>query len=379
MTDQEGREAAIAQTKRDAAAIIDGALAGDKEAVEQACGHYDVLHHNDALADTADASELSDERKKVLALKAILDADKPLSVPLSDYAGAPIPKPVIWRHDPMAKPTAPISESFLSIGEVAILTGAGGLGKSTVIAALLSARSNPNPNTPGYVESCGLASRPGPSMFLSYEDVPARVAHRFGWYGGVPSDVHVVPDAHPLWQVSEEAVGASGPGPDWDRFWRDVRSLGTDLVVIDPIKNALAGVSVSEDSPVRTFLRALTAEAAPDHANDWQGCGVLLVGHSTKSARNALASGEDPNAGVIGGSASWYDGARGVLSMFTSNLDPDTQILQCVKSNYGPHGWGAALGALGFNPVTKRGFRGLAMDHPMEKHEVRQHTRKPKA
>ena len=49
--------------------------------------------------------------------------------------------------------------------------------------------------------------------------------------------------------------------------------------------------------PARTFLRLLSQEAAT------AGCGVLLVAHDTKSARNLAMAGQDPGAGAVAGSA----------------------------------------------------------------------------
>ena len=85
---------------------------------------------------------------------------------------------------------------------------------------------------------------------------------------------------------------------------------------------ALADVSTTETGPVRAFLRALTAEAAP--VGDWPGCGVLLIGHSTKAA------GDAPDAGVVAGSAAWHDGARGVLTM--TELAGDERLIECAKA-----------------------------------------------
>lgn len=108
-------------------------------------------------------------------------------------------------------------------------------------------------------------------------------------------------------------------------------------MVIDPASAALADVSTGETGPVRAFLRALTVEA------DQTGTGVLIVTHSTKAARNAARAGDDPGAGIVAGSAAWYDGARGVLTLTALPENPATRSLECAKSNYGRKGWGAVL------------------------------------
>ena len=82
---------------------------------------------------------------------------------------------------------------------------------------------------------------------------------------------------------------------------------------------------------MRAFLRALTAETSA------AGAGVLLVAHDTKAARNAAARGEDPGAGVVAGSAAWYDGARGVLVLARSLL------VGLTAQEQEPGGWAAVI------------------------------------
>ena len=148
----------------------------------------------------------------------------------------------------------------------------------------------------------------GPVVLVSYEDAPARIAHRLRWINenAVPPGLHLWPDPEPLWVAASDRGGESHAGNQWDALWREIRAIGARLVEVDPVSAALTDVSTTETGPVHAFLRALTREAAPDEAAGWQGCGVLLVAHDTKAARNALARGEDPDAGMVAGSAAWY-------------------------------------------------------------------------
>ena len=118
---------------------------------------------------------------------------------------------------------------------------------------------------------------------------------------------------------------------------------------------------------MRSFLRALTAEATA------AGAGVLLVAHDTKAARNALARGEDPGAGVVAGSAAWFDGARGVLALARDPVSDD-RLLECVKANYGRTGWGARL-------IERLGpggaFRGLQLGARLVRADVEAAKRPP--
>ena len=307
--------------------------------------------------------------RRVRELLAGPGAAAPVVVSAADFADAPQPAPVLWRDRPAA-PDATDVDAVLSVGEVAILAAAGGLGKSTLVLELASAAVAAAELGAPSMAVCGLAVAAGPVVVVSYEDAPARIAHRLTWCnaGKVPGAVHVAPAPAPLWVAAADRGGDSHPGADWDRLWRAVRDLGARLVVIDPVSAALADVDTAQTGPVRSFLRALTAEATA------AGAGVLLVAHSNKAARRAVASGDDPGADLVGGSAAWYDGARGVLSLAT---DPDSsdRLLQCVKANYGRTGWGARL--------TERigpggAFRGLTLGASMDRADLEAAKRPPK-
>ena len=203
---------------------------------------------------------------------------------------------------------------------------------------------------------------------------PPESRHRLTWMnaGVVPAAVHVAPDPPPLWVAAGDRGGESHPGAQWDALWRAIRSAGARLVVIDPVSAALADVDTSQTGPVRAFLRALTREAAPDEAAAWRGCGVLLVAHDTKGARNAVARGEDPGAGVVAGSAAWYDGARGVLSLARCPSSDD-RLLECVKANYGRTGWGARLR----ERTVDGAFRGLELEVCLTREDLEAAKRPP--
>ena len=274
-------------------------------------------------------------------------APAPLLHPAADFADVPQPAPVLWRdpgsydeHDPER------CDAVLSIGEVALLSAAGGLGKSTATLEIATAAAAATDLGLPFGAACGLRAAPGPVVLVSYEDAPARITARLRWSADadVPAGIVLWPDPEPLWSADLDARGASHHGPQWDALWREVRATDARLVVIDPVSAALADVSTAETGPVRSFLRALTSEATPNHTAQWNGCGVLLVAHDTKTARDAVRRGEDPGAGVVAGSAAWYDGARGVLTLLRDPAPHSTdRLMECVKANYGRTGWGARL------------------------------------
>ena len=302
--------------------------------------------------ESAVSADLGDTGEATATLDALADAlDPPKLHPLSAYADAPVPAAVLWRdtgdHDPDG-----YQDAVLSIGEVALLSAAGGIGKSMTVLAVAAAAAGAHVKAQSVGNACGLRVMAGPVALVSYEDSPARLADRLrfmvpdhGAHVATAVHLHVAPDPAALWQAED---GKGGTGPDWAPLWRTIRRTGARLLVIDPASAALADVSTTETGPVRAFLRALTAEAAP--AGDWPGCGVLIVAHDTKAARDAARRGDAPDAGVVSGSAAWYDGARGVLSM--TELAEDERLIECVKSNYGRSGWGARLRAR-YNPAGR--------------------------
>ena len=202
-----------------------------------------------------------------------------------------------------------------------------------------------------YGQACGLRVVPGPVALASYEDSPASIYGRMGCMGrtAAADRIHCLSNPPPLWTADS---GASRQADWWRDLWQYVCDIGAPLVIVYPASAALADADVSQTGPVRKFLRALMHEARQAE------CGVLVVSHSTKAARNALRRGDDPGAGVVAGSAAWYDGARGVLSLEEAPNNPDARILECVKANYGRKGWGALLS----ERVTDSGaFAGLKL------------------
>ena len=292
--------------------------------------------------ESALSADVGDQAEATDTLNALADAlDPPKLRPLRAYADAPVPAPVLWRDPAAAEPETAHPDAVLSIGEVALLSAAGGIGKSMTVLALAVAAAHAHVKAQAAGAACGLRVMAGPVALVSFEDSPARLADRLrfmvpdpGAHVAIGLHLQVAPDPAALWTEC-------GPGPDWAPLWRTIRRTGARLLAIDPASAALADVSTTETGPVRSFLRALTVEAAP--SGDWAGCGVLIVAHDTKAARDSARRGDPPDAGVVAGSAAWYDGARGVLSM--TELAEDERLIECVKANYGRTGWGARLSA----------------------------------
>ena len=260
--------------------------------------------------------------------------------------GDSAPDPLLWGSG--------VRGGVLCRGEVAVLSGAGGVGKSTLALqwALAAALADASETTHG--ESGGMGVKAGRTLILTYEDSARRVAERSTLALSLPSLAELAnaaPDASgavnervrvcamrgwPLWGVSEGRHALTRPDalPAWAAAWHLAATREPDLVIVDPVMSAYVADSHSV-AFVRSFVDALFATA------ERHGCGVLLVAHSTKAARRD----KDRDAtGAVAGSAAWTDAARGVLTLERSVSAKDGTAgdratrghreLRCVKANY---------------------------------------------
>ena len=276
------------------------------------------------------------------AVEILMDVAQPpaLLKKLSEWENAPVPDPVIWQEDTAANLTQRCNP-VLSAGEVAVLSGPGGLGKSTLALSLAVAAASAQE---AVSQTCGLCVRAGDIVVASYEDTPERMAERVQRMTegaqGIPDKLHVLPNPAPLFEADPEQRGTVRPGSQWQALWQQVQDIAPTLVIIDPASAALGGLSMNEGGPVRALFTA-TREAA-----EQAGCGVLIIAHDTKAARNEAAAGQAPGAGVVAGSATWYDAARGVLYLCNApdkSANKRNRLLTCVKANYGRAGWQVSL------------------------------------
>lgn len=252
--------------------------------------------------------------------------------PVSEFAGD-LPPSVLWMDARKG------GGNVLRVGDVALLSGAGGSGKSFVSLALAVAAACDGNEKHG--DACGLHVRKGPAVVLSYEDDPNTVAWRCGLIassmadpGSAPENVLVIPDPDPLMVADYENPGKAAESEQWVWLWKAIRSKSPSVVIIDPASAALAGVNQNDGATVRRFLRALAKEGKEG------GFGVLVVAHSTKAGRFGQ---EDVGPHAVAGSGQWMDASRGVLLM--RGQGSGRAVIECVKSNHGPVGWAVELEA----------------------------------
>lgn len=290
--------------------------------------------------------------------------------PLRDLK-AQMPPPVIWRG--MTEQGQPVPDQWdrdpvLLHGGIALLGGAGGIGKSSVALALGLAAAHAAANNGKSGEACGLRVAALPVLVLSYEDEAEilreranRIAQATGKADWAETDILQIIETSEALFAPPDAGGRGRPQPTaaWTAVWKKVRETKAALLVVDPLTAAYAGDANADAAGARALLEATRREARAT------GCGVLFVCHATKNERRASIQrqidGElaadyiDP--GAIAGSAAFYDGARGVIYMERAPSPEqveraraqgkETELLRipydarlvCLKSNYGPAGW----------------------------------------
>ena len=291
------------------------------EAERRSVGASSVPHpamwlHN-ALLDLAAAAE--DIRQSsdpdTESLNVLRNSRPGWALPMN--AQADPPEPILWDLNDQT-PQHP--SLILAAGEVAILAGEGGIGKSWLslqIATAAAANAGMRPSS----KVLGFGVKAGPVLMISYEDgqgVIYRRAQILAWREeeetSAPANTVQIPDSAmvsydpgPLWNGPASFGAASGPGQGWGVLQDMMDAFEPVLLVIDPASVALADAAISETGPVRSFIAALRQIASDK-------CGVMVVAHSTKEAREAARAGAH-TSGMVAGSAAWFDGARGVLTL----------------------------------------------------------------
>ena len=250
------------------------------------------------------------------------------------------------RRPPVILRVAGMSGSVLSQGTVAVLSGEGGIAKSTLAASIADGFAAPETGPGDRI--AGLFDCPaggGPVLLISYEDPASEISWKMSELaaGDRPprqareniNVLYLLND--PLFGPGVRA-GASGlynaapeKLPGWDALVEDAVRNRPRLVIIDPVAAAFSGDSNSA-GPVRAFLSAMT-QFAEEHR-----LGVLILAHSTKAARGQDGDPFDP--GQVGGSSHWTDGTRAALVMSWKPKKwggaAGDRVLCVNKANWGP-------------------------------------------
>ena len=266
-----------------------------------------------------------------------------LKAALGPERARPRARAVSEIHDPLPGPLLSLAGSgaLLSVGEVCMLSGEGGIAKSALAVGLAVDVANAAEAESG-AGPLRWHGGPASTLLVCYEDHAAHVVGRARCYaerkacGGLDR-VAVLSLDTPMYGPAESLMGGAAlynARPQPLAGWYDVeaaaRETGARLIVIDPAGEAFAGEH-NNVSAVREFLRALRGLAAAHAA------GVIVIGHSNKAARKRENNPDLFDAGLVSGSAAWHDGVRGVLSLqWRRGGAAGARDLVCPKSNHGP-------------------------------------------
>ena len=276
---------------------------------------------------------LSEEQRAALAPRPKRPA------PMTAAAAAKLPRP------PRLLSASGKDGAVLSVGEICLLAGAGGVGKSALAGEIALAAADPgNPEDRGQRNAGGLLDiygGPGPVLWLAWEETPGEIGARLAALAGATDRAGAMEAVHILdmrgWPLygPGERHGAAGlysarpePLAGWQTMAGAFAATAPRLVVLDPMLAAYVGEG-NAVAPVREFLAALAGLARESNA------GVLALAHSTKASRRD----KDPfDPGQIAGSAAWHDGVRGALVL---DYEDDPQAgpqrrLAVTKANMGP-------------------------------------------
>ena len=260
----------------------------------------------------------------------------------------PVAQPVSAIEDP--RPVSILSAlkkngAVLTAGEVCLLSGAGGIGKSALAGEIAMAVAGGSTTVPGLF-NIGTSYQCKSVLWLTYEEARGELTERLKerctespekdgeqLRDGL-NKIHVLDmraaGGWPLFGPSTERNSYSPPGRlrGWAPMETEADKLGDDLglIVIDPVLSAYIGEQ-NDTTAVRAFLGELATLARKYEA------GVLALAHSRKASRHRDPDPYDP--GQVSGSSAWHDGVRGVLT-FTFEKEPSRRVLAVAKANMGP-------------------------------------------
>lgn len=239
----------------------------------------------------------------------------------------PPPEAVVTVRAGKPKTVFPV----LRRGEVGILGGAGGTGKTWLALGIASATGKGG-------HHAGFDVAEGGAIVWSAEGGAEGAARRLRSLPGGGRFVFVARPPKPLLADYGEGVE---PTPDGYALRDMADEVKPALVVVDPILSALDIESANAARPVRAAVAWLTeiAEAS--------GAAVLILHHSTKAGRYGAGGLQNMHpdevaAHALSGSREFFDAPRS--AMFLYRRESGAEVLG-VKANAGRTGWAVQLRA----------------------------------
>ena len=289
-----------------------------------------------ALLGNQKSAEPLAELMAMLRRQAALEGNRAELMTLEEAADLPVPRSLLRAKG--------MSGSVLDVGEVMVLSGMGGVGKSTAtlgwaLDMALLGKGNRG-KVGGIFEGEG-----GPVLMVSYEEQAAVMGDKaLVWVKHLDKG-----DPNGRYHAARQHVihlGIRNPifGPDpytplynarptrlegWDEVAEAAEKIEPVFIMIDPALCAFVA-DASNPAAVSEFLMTMK-----DLAGLIQG-GVILVTHNTKAARGSggrrAQDGADP--GQVLGAGAWTDRSRSAMTLTTDSKG--CPQLTIAKANRGP-------------------------------------------
>lgn len=242
--------------------------------------------------------------------------------------GAAHESPVLWRRMSDIKPerTVWLWPNRIACGEISILTGNPGLGKSQISASLTSIVTNGGTWPVDRTEA-----KQGSVIILSAEDNTSKtIRPRLDAAGADVSRVVVLDAVRHLTPQGEEVLTGFSLAEDISKLGYLIHELGdVRLVIIDPISAYLGDIDSHNNAEVRGMLAPLQKLA------EVHDVAMLCVTHQNKSTgMDALLK--------VQGSIAFGAAARAVWGVAKDKENPKRRYFMPMKNNLGEDSSGFA-------------------------------------
>ncbi|WBU31455.1 AAA family ATPase [Rhodopseudomonas palustris] len=235
--------------------------------------------------------------------------------------------PTTWAGK-TPRPREWVVEGWVPKGEVTLLYGDGGVGKSLLAMQFAACAATGR-------HWLGQVTRPSRVMGLFCEDSEDELFRRqadinraLGIAYTDLSNLRLFPRKHfnNVFALWDRQTGQLKLQPVWHQLADAARSFGADVVIVDTIADVFSGSEIDR-AQVSAFVKSCLGRLALEI-----GGSVLALGHPSVSGR---ASGEGTS-----GSTAWSNAARSRLYLQRpKGADRgNTRVLTTMKANYGPKG-----------------------------------------
>lgn len=262
-------------------------------------------------------------RRSQTSHSAFIDNGRPRDLQPLDWLS-----PAMWQGQPVPERRWFVAD-LIPEGNVTMLAGDGGIGKSLLALQLLAASALGKP-------WIGRGARPCKAMGLFCEDDETElrirldpILHHHGTEMSELSNLKIISRVgeDSLLVEHQDQWRAGEPSPLWTRIQNDVLDFGAQIVVLDSLHDFFGGNENSRPQ-ARQFIGLLRGLAMRING------AVVLTSHPSMSGRS-LGTGE-------AGSTAWNNAVRSRLYLTSpkagvdedAGAEPDKRVLSTKKANY---------------------------------------------